>query len=112
MPFVKVTAYLTLLSLFYVSLSSLSLSLSLFLVSLVSIYLLHFPLINPNPIIYIQHHTTQYNTGIDQAQYEAMTNGTHPVWGFEYLCPICRVNLRYFLFLFLFLFELCFIFII
>ena len=30
--------------------------------------------------------------GIDQKQYEAMTNGTHPVWGFEYLCPICRVQ--------------------
>lgn len=51
--------------------------------------------------------------GIDQAQYEAMTYGTHPVWvcvsfkvtdildlncslfyqGDEYLCPHCRVQL-------------------
>lgn len=31
--------------------------------------------------------------GIDQAQYEAMTRGTHPVWGDEYLCPGCRVNI-------------------
>ena len=30
--------------------------------------------------------------GIDQVQYEAMTRGTHPVWGDEYLCPICRVS--------------------
>ena len=30
--------------------------------------------------------------GIDQAQYESMTQGTHPVWGAEYLCPICRVS--------------------
>lgn len=31
--------------------------------------------------------------GIDQAQYECMTNGTHPVWGDEYLCPICRIKI-------------------
>ena len=31
--------------------------------------------------------------GIDQSQYEAMTLGTHPVWGDEYLCPICRVDI-------------------
>ena len=29
--------------------------------------------------------------GIDEAQYQAMTRGTHPVWGEEYLCPHCRV---------------------
>lgn len=34
-----------------------------------------------------------YCEGIDQAQYEAMTLGTHPVWGDEYLCPICRINI-------------------
>jgi len=39
--------------------------------------------------------------GIDQAQYEAMTNTTHPVWGFEYLCPICRVNIRCLIFPFI-----------
>ena len=31
--------------------------------------------------------------GIDQSQYEAMSIGTHPVWGTEYLCPICRVQI-------------------
>lgn len=30
--------------------------------------------------------------GIDQLQYEAITLGTHPVWGDEYLCPVCRVQ--------------------
>ncbi len=29
--------------------------------------------------------------GIDEIQYQAMTRGTHPVWGEEYLCPSCRV---------------------
>jgi nucleosome-remodeling factor subunit BPTF len=31
--------------------------------------------------------------GIDNAQYEAMTLGTHPVWGDEYLCPVCRIEI-------------------
>lgn len=31
--------------------------------------------------------------GIDQAQYEAMTKGIHPVWGDEYLCPGCRIGI-------------------
>jgi hypothetical protein len=30
--------------------------------------------------------------GVDQAQFEAMAVGSHPVWGKEYLCPICRVD--------------------
>jgi hypothetical protein len=30
--------------------------------------------------------------GVDQTQFEAMAIGTHPVWGKEYLCPICRVD--------------------
>ena len=30
--------------------------------------------------------------GIDQMQYDAITLGTHPVWGDEYLCPVCRVQ--------------------
>ena len=28
---------------------------------------------------------------IDEAQYHAMSKGSHPVWGSEYLCPHCRV---------------------
>jgi hypothetical protein len=31
--------------------------------------------------------------GIDQEQYDAITIGAHPVWGDEYLCPLCRVSL-------------------
>eukprot|EP01038_Epipyxis_sp_PR26KG_P012769 gene12769-17121_t len=33
-----------------------------------------------------------YCEGIDDAQYLAMTNGSHPIWGDEYLCPLCRVK--------------------
>ena len=28
---------------------------------------------------------------IDEAQYHAMSKGSHPVWGTQYLCPHCRV---------------------
>ena len=31
--------------------------------------------------------------GIDASQYQSITEGTHPIWGEEYLCPICRVKL-------------------
>lgn len=31
--------------------------------------------------------------GMDEGQYHAITEGRHPVWGDEYLCPICRVRL-------------------
>lgn len=31
--------------------------------------------------------------GLDAAQYHSITTRTHPVWGEEYLCPICRVRL-------------------
>eukprot|EP01041_Mallomonas_annulata_P005210 gene5210-10429_t len=30
--------------------------------------------------------------GMDDDQYEAVTRGTHPVWGGEYLCPPCRAR--------------------
>jgi hypothetical protein len=26
-------------------------------------------------------------------QYQSITDGTHPIWGEEYLCPVCRVKL-------------------
>lgn len=31
--------------------------------------------------------------GIDQLQYEAITKGSHPVWGDEYLCSLCRIQI-------------------
>lgn len=31
--------------------------------------------------------------GLDVAQYTAITTRTHPIWGDEYLCPLCRVAL-------------------
>lgn len=31
--------------------------------------------------------------GIDENQYQAITAGSHPVWGDEYLCPKCRVKI-------------------
>jgi hypothetical protein len=31
--------------------------------------------------------------GIDKQQYESISDGTHPIWGDEYLCPLCRVQL-------------------
>lgn len=31
--------------------------------------------------------------GIDAGQYTAITLGNHPIWGDEYLCPMCRVTL-------------------
>lgn len=30
--------------------------------------------------------------GMDLAQYKAVSQGTHPVWGDEYLCPLCRAQ--------------------